>query len=256
MDKEVWDIASKASALISIITVGVTLITYHFKQVSKVKTLQEKITSLENGKILKDGNIVFDEILDNVEMVKAKIIEIINEESCQNKALRIDNYGLDLETIGPMFRYTFASKLSHRDIYYRGLVIHPDDEKIAKVCCGNSNLSQSVVQDAVKILTDIDNSTDSNFSIELYAYDSPPIIHGFVIDDEHLFIGFTHFEAGGLVGGATPYMYIKRDINSAFKQSLFKTYNTWFTHWTKYGEKLVPKMTFNTDSSNMEAVNV
>ena len=241
MDKETWGLLSNISAIISIATLVATVIIFQYRQVRKIHRYETQIQTLEQGKILKEGNIVFDEVLDNVEMAKAKLIDIMKSCSDSSKPFRIDNYGLDLETVSTLFRYTFSHNLANHDIIYRGLVIDPDSDAIAQVCQGKSNLSQSVAENAINILQEVDGSTESNFSIELYSYHHPPTMHGFVINDEHLLMGFTHFEQGGLIGGATPYLYLRRDRSSKFKESLFKTYTSWFNHWTRIGKRIIPQ---------------
>lgn len=60
-----------------------------------------------------------------------------------------------------------------------------------------------------------------------------------MIDNEHLIIGFTSFELNALVGGKAPYLYIKKDKNSVFKEHLFTMYQSWFEHLWDIGKPQV-----------------
>jgi hypothetical protein len=65
-----------------------------------------------------------------------------------------------------------------------------------------------------------------------------PIVHGFLLNNTHLFIGFTVFEESGLAGGNHSYIYINRNKNSKAKlrEDIFKTYLTWFSYLFENGK--------------------
>lgn len=241
MDINLWEILTEFYNVIGpTLVVIFTGIGYFWKQHIKIKELESTISSLENGEVTNNGNLLLSSVISNVEGVKAKIIEIIEKSNTNNTPLRIDNFGLDLETVDSMFRYSFNDKFSAREIIYRGLIIDPNSEQIKSVCKGNSNLSQSVAANIIESLSNQSLKNDPGLNIELVSYSTPPVMHGFLIDEEHLLIGFTHFEAGNLIGGASPYIYVQRDRSSPFKESLFLTYKTWFGYWLKNGRKHIP----------------
>ncbi len=235
-----WNILNKINIMLAVTLPLLTLVFYgllnYWKQYKKIKELKKTISCLENKEILSKGNLLFDAVISNAEEVKSKLLHIIKNNNT-SRTLKIDNFGLDLETVITLFNYTLNSKLMKRDVEYRGLIISPDSEDIKKICNGDSNLCQNTAKKSIEYLRKIKLKSNTNISIELYSYDKPPIIHGFLIDDEYLIIGFTHFESGGLVGGATPYLYIERDKNSQFKEDLFTTYKTWFHFWLVNGTK-------------------
>ncbi len=235
-----WDKLSQLDLVISLIGVVLTIGIFVWSQHAKITSLKKKISDMEDEEISRTGNLAFDGVLPNVEAVKAKILEIIKSSESVGKVLRIDNLGLDLETVGPMFRYTFTDGTTQKDIEYRGLIIDPDCEKMSEACQGGSNLCQTVAQGAIDQANKIVLSGASNPSIKIKSYKQLPITHGFIVDDEHLLLGFTHFENAGIVGGVTPYIYIKRDKNSKFKEGLFKSYRTWFNYLWSQGTLQVP----------------
>ncbi|MGL1957538.1 MAG: hypothetical protein OCD00_09510 [Colwellia sp.] len=248
MEAQIWDILTKVSIGLPILTLVFSGVLIYWKQHKKIKDLKVEVSDLLNKEVKKNGNLLFESVLPNVEAVKGKIIEIINLNSENNSQLRIDNFGLDLETVSSMFKYTLQDQSKSRDIVYRGLIIDPESSVIKSSCGGGSNLCQETAQAAIQTLNKINEATEYSLSIDLNSYDALPVMHGFLIDDEHLIMGFTHFSNGGLVGGSSPYIYVKRDRSSPFKESLFVTYKSWFDYWLKHGTKKVPQ-------SNVEQLN-
>lgn len=253
-----WEKLSQLDLIISLAGVVLTIVIFVWSRQVKIKSLEKKISDMEDEEISRTGNLAFDAILPNIEAVKAKILEIIRSSESVGAVLRIDNLGLDLETLGPMFRYTFNEVSKRKDVRYRGLIISPDCEKMSQACRGGSNLSQKVAKNSIEEANKIANSSGSNLTIQIKSYDQLPVTHGFIVDEEHLLLGFTHFENAGIVGGVTPYIYIKRDKDSRFKEGLFKSYSTWFNYLWSQGTLQVPveKETINTNTEHGKLVNV
>ena len=233
---------AQAELIISCLGIIFAFIAFYWRQHNKIKSLEKKLQDIDSEEVSNTGNLVFDEILPNVDAVKAKILKLIDESKTSHKPLRIDNFGLDLETIGSMFRYTFIKKITKRDVIYRGLIIDPDSKNIEKVCVGKSNLSQNVASNVISQVKKMIRTGESESSIQITSYDQPPVIHGFLIDEEHLLLSFTAFYGKGLIGGSSPYIYIKKDVTSEFKESFFKTYCSWFEFWWENGtQKVMPE---------------
>lgn len=144
-----WDILNKTSIVLAVVLPILSIIFYgiqkYWKQQQKIKELKKIISSLENGEVSKHGNLLFDAVIPNVEAVKSKLLQLIGGDK-DNKTLKIDNFGLDLETVTTLFNYTLNSKSMARDVEYRGLIISPDSEDIKKVCNENSNLCQDTAK--------------------------------------------------------------------------------------------------------------
>ncbi|WP_207060911.1 hypothetical protein [Motiliproteus sp. SC1-56] len=230
-----WEDLGRIDLVISLTGVVLSIAVFFITQQRKIISLSRQLENMESQEVTKNGNLLFDAVLPNVDAAKAKIIEIFESSKESHKPLRIDNFGLDLETIGSMFRYTFKEEITKRETIYRGLVIDYSDPLIESVCKGRSNLCCDTARKAVEAVRSAIDSGETTIDIELHSYNTPPVIHGFLIDDEHLLLGFTHFSGGGLVGGATPYIYIKKDSNSELNKALFLTYKSWFDYWIKNG---------------------
>ncbi len=236
-----WSFLNKFNIVLAITLPILTVIFYaiksYWRKGQEIKRLEKTVASLENKIVSEHDNLLFNSVLNNIEEVKSKLLDLINEGT--NNKLRIDNFGLDFETVVSIFKYTLNSTSMDRDVRYRGLIINPDSKDIEKVCGGGSNLSQNTARDSIQYLKEITLKPNVNISIKVYSYDNPPIIHGFLVDDEHLIIGLTHFDKGGLVGGGTPYLYVKKDKSSDFNMSLFEVYTTWFDYWMANGRQEV-----------------
>lgn len=239
-----WDIFEKISIILAISLPIVSFLAYTWKLKKENSRLKQDILELQKvSSSFSDGENVLDAIMPNAETVKIKILEIIsNSAKSRSGVLRIDNMGLDLETVHTMFSYTFNEKFSGRSIEYRGLIIDPENDRVKQVTNASSNLDIEVASRVINSMKNPSQQISENLrnsDIKITKYPDIPIMHGFLIDDEHLFLGFSHFEQGGLVGGNTPYIYVQRDIKSEFKKELFSMYSTWFDHYWNSGKKCV-----------------
>ena len=226
-----------AGAIFGAVKVGMV----PFRTIKRLKAENEQLSQdkqeLVDGRILSDGLIECDDVIGNVEDVKARLFGVMKDTD--SKTIRVDNFGLDLETVQAMFRYNLKELANEKEVLYRGLIICPDSEAIKLVCKSTGNLCQQTAKDAINFVESQIKSQSVNFDIDLVCYETPPVIHGFLINDEHLFIGFTRFEGGALCGGDSPYLYINRSNTSKFKESLIKTYKTWFEYLHRTGKNRV-----------------
>lgn len=233
-----WDFLDKLSIVVGLLTaiIGIlsTLAIYILNQNKKIKQLEESLRSnqinLINGKL----HACFDDIFSNVNEVKVKIINILKDLN-EHEEISILNLGLDLDTIVSMIKYDFTTK---NEIAYKCLVINPLDPLISLNC--KRNISSKYAAENIKKLKDWFelHGKKKNIKIEIVSYNSLPVIHGFLLNNTHLFLGFTVFEEAGLAGGNYSYIYINKSKknNLKLREDLFKTYATWFTYLFENGK--------------------
>ena len=182
-----WEYIEKASVILAIVIPVFSLLAYMWKLRKQNAEIKKELNSLkeQSGAFLKSEHIL-DAIFPNAEAAKTKILDIIGRDSDRKGGvLRIDNMGLDLETVHAMFRYTFNEKFSGRSINYRGLIVDPENERVKKIANNSSNLDLEI---ATKVIEDLNNPDRTlsehlrNSEISITKYPDFPLIHGFLID--------------------------------------------------------------------------
>jgi hypothetical protein len=248
MPLSTWDLLTDFGTILSVFgplsAAFAAALGFVWRQWWKIGHLEEALQKARNAnRAYVGGQHNIDGIIPNAEAAKAKIMELItNEISVKGRPLRIDNYGLDLETVHSMFRYTFSARLVDSQVFYRGLVIDPDSPYIASVTHKQGNIQTTTARNVLHQLAQSQSSFANEFphlSIEIRSYWFPPVMHGFLIGEEHLIMGMTHFHRGGLMGGENSYVYLRRDASSKFKSDLFLAYESWFGYWWHYGKRQI-----------------
>lgn len=226
------DVLGHIDTIIGLIATAIAVISamslYVIKQHKRIDQLEKRID--DNGINLiknKQGECV-DEIFENVNEVKQKIISIIKDLDGYEE-ISILNLGLDLETIVGMLKYDFNIK---NDMTYKCLVVNPKSSLIIENC--TENISHVYAKTNIEKLKRWfeQHSKNKNIKLKIVSYSSLPTIHGFLVNNTHLFVGFTVFEKNGLAGGNYSYLYINRSKKNKekFRDDIFKTYTTWFNY--------------------------
>lgn len=184
------------------------------------------------------------EVLDNYTILKDKLYHLMDESLKKDKMITILNIGLDLEYMLPdILQYIHDRTPLHRRIRlsYRGLVINPRSELIENLIGDGSNLQAMFVDNALRQLELFKHtfSQNKNISAELSQYDVPLTIHGVMLNDEHLMLGFTELSRDTSVfppifkmhGSAKPYIYMKNDKNVEATKHYFAFFKEWFEYY-------------------------
>jgi hypothetical protein len=79
------------------------------------------------------------------------------------------------------------------------------------------------------------------FSFEMRQYDLPPIFHGLLLNDSHLFLGFTEIHDGKIIGGTKPYLHLWHDDqkDSSLNSHYFRFYKDWFAYYWENSKEVV-----------------
>lgn len=82
-----------------------------------------------------------------------------------------------------------------------------------------------------------------NMRFECRAYSEVPVIHGFQLDGNTLFISACGIRRGGLIGAPNPYFRLERPESAGDDEvgaHLFEVFEGWFEHHWKKGRKIWP----------------
>ena len=172
-----------------------------------------------------------DQLLTNVGMVLNKLEEILMLES-KSGSIQIKNYGLDLETVVPWLLNNVGlnTKLSLTHIDYKGLLINPSSNMIRYMIDEESDLKSVTVASRTEEIKKLDVANLSKMEVELRQYDSPPVIHGFLINEKFLFLSFTEIQKNKIKGGSFPYTFMEYNHSSKLNCHYFNMFKTWFEY--------------------------
>jgi hypothetical protein len=169
---------------------------------------------------------------------------IIDEESIPKGYLELKNFGLDLENVMPWIRQKIMHSIKSKNLVcdLKSLLVNPESIYLKELIDGDSDLLSSTVLSSIEMAKNLTILDDSwKFKLELRQYDLPVIFYGFMLNKEHLFIGFTEIHKGKIKGGITPYIYLNRkvDNDSKFTEHCFRFYNDWFEYYWRNSKKIV-----------------
>ena len=141
------------------------------------------------------------------------------------------------------------SKVSN--INYKVLIINSDSQLIREFCSDRvgvwGNILWTSAEEAMKRLSEyvsveenVHQLNQRNIKFEIRAYSHPPVIHGFLINESHLYFSHTELVKGKLSGGHMPYRYIQYNKSSQLVKQYYNCYNSWFNYYWEHSElKLV-----------------
>lgn len=183
---------------------------------------------------LSTPSLAADHVFENVRQVHNHLTRIMTSELESRHRVRIDNIGLDYEVTGNLVAYELVHSEKYSNVHYRGLVLDPDATEFESIIDGESNLKSSLAREVAANLTTVGRPhegklRDRQATVELRRYGIPLMLHGFLVNGEHLYLGGTEFDSGKLSGGQFPYLYLTLN-ETAIRRHLFAQFQTWFDH--------------------------
>ncbi len=169
-------------------------------------------------------------------VLQNQVLPIIENIIASGESLTFDNFGLDLESAITWLNVRVNSgEFKGVPVSFRCLLVNPESPYLKDLIDGESNVSSDSVHYSISSANKLgNNKTLSQFQLEMRQYDMPPIAHGFIINDTHVFLGFTEVEDGKLKGGIKPYIYLNKQecTSSAIAQHYFTFFRSWFdAYW-------------------------
>lgn len=179
------------------------------------------------------------EVLDGVQEVMEHLQQLIATELSSEDNTELLNLGLDLEVVQTFLLYRLIFRKNVHNLSYRGMLVDTAAELIDPIIDGGSSIHSGTASAVVEKVNNqiIENGAllaQRNISIEIRSYDLPSPVHGFLIGNSHLYLGFTEFSYGKLHGGEFAYFYLRHRKSDEMTAHLFRMYRTWFTyHWNR-----------------------
>ena len=149
-----------------------------------------------------------------------------------------------MESVIPWLNNKIIHPVEFDDVHItmNSLIVNPESIHLKDLVDGDSNITTIAVNSSIASAKKIANQSNlTKFSLVIRQYDCFPIIHGFVINKEHLFLGFTNIENGKLIGGTQPYIHlIKSNSNpSHFTNHYFQFFDDWFKHYWSISNEII-----------------
>jgi hypothetical protein len=175
------------------------------------------------------------EIIDDVTDILGILNPIINEQSSRKGYINIKDFGLDLETVMPWINHeiTRFEKINNIPFDMKALLINPASKYLNQLIDGESDVTSNSITASIAAARHLNRYNLCRVKFELKQYELPVIFHGFMINDEHLFISFTEIIDGKLFGGSKPFIHFKknREPVSSITQHFFNFFNNWFDYY-------------------------
>lgn len=203
-------------------------VSYLFSR-KKTHKIEEELENTKNT-FPKDLEI----INDASDVLNDRLFPIIIEQAKKEKHIKIENFGLDLETVIPWInqKILFSKELENVHFEMKTLIINPESPYIKNYINEASNISSSTIFSSIDTAKNLVHQELYKFKLEMREYDLPPILHGFLLNDEHLFIGFTEIINGKLLGGTKPYLHLSKKAGNI--STVTSHYFSFFKHWFNY----------------------
>jgi hypothetical protein len=183
------------------------------------------------------------EIYDDVNDILIALKPIINEQSEKKGYINIKDFGLDLETVMPWISHeiTRFKKINHIPFNMKTLVINPNSKYLNVLIDGNSDVTSENITASINSARHLNRHNLCRVGFELRQYDLPVIFHGFMVNDEHLFISFTEIIDNKLFGGSKPFIHLKKvgEPVSNITQHFFNFFNDWFDYYWENAKIIV-----------------
>jgi hypothetical protein len=218
--------------------------------------LEKKDQSLENLKQenhlkdleLKRARMVIPkdlEIIEDVDdVLQHHVLKIIRQTAQDNENVLIENFGLDLESVIPWInnKIIHPIEFDNTHVTIRSLIINPESSILKNLIDGESNITTIAVNASIASARKMADSRNiDKFCMIIRQYDYYPLIHGFIINKKHLFLGFTNIENGKLIGGTQPYIHLIKTVNttSHLTNHYFQFFTDWFRLYWEESKEIV-----------------
>jgi hypothetical protein len=169
-------------------------------------------------------------------VLQTHVLPIIRNVVSEGGSIAFENFGLDMESVMTWLREKInKGEFSGVAASFKCLIINPESPYLKELIDNRSNISSDSIKFSIASAKKFADNPDLNkFEFEMRQYDLPPIAHGFIINDTHVFLGFTEIKDGKLIGGIKPYIYLNKQQYESSQIALhyFTFFKSWFNcYW-------------------------
>lgn len=194
-----------------------------------------KTTSVES----KANGVVDTPKLTSVNDVTNHIADSIKNKFEKHEPIEVKNLGLDGELTLKWIQSEIISNPDVSNVDYRCVIINPDSPFILPLIDPDLDLppvefiQSASAREMINKFNAYANNDDlkrRNINLQVRTYDYPPSIHGFSINDNELYFGYTTFKDGKLSGGVDAYEYVLSSDKCKLAKHYWNSFNTWFEY--------------------------
>jgi hypothetical protein len=168
-----------------------------------------------------------------------------------NARTEVRNIALDMEVTWGYVRDHYLNKTSVRGIRWRSLMIDAASPDILQMQSGTVSvgIARSQEQQILQSLPRMSSALRERFvDFEVRAYPSVPVLHGFLIDNDTLFLSFCSVErrttASGevreLIGSPNPYWCFESTSDNPSAAHFIQAFASWFDYLTGISRAVWP----------------
>lgn len=163
------------------------------RDISGIRSRQDEleITSTPSSPVVFDPAAVLTD--PDVHRLPGRMKSVVDKKRAQSKIVRICNLALDMKTTWTYIRDKYIHDRTITDIHWRSLMIDPNSAAIKSL--QSHTVSTATATDKIQRMQQLfpkerANLDDRRIHVKVRAYDSVPIMHGFLVDDDVLFLSF------------------------------------------------------------------
>lgn len=177
-----------------------------------------------------------------VSMVWENVEKLLQKRG--NVPHKIENIALDMEVTWRWIKDHVLDNPDRQDLSLYILFLDYQSEQFAKFESDSVSM-KTAYQREIEIVqyfrSDLSHLHNRNISVSIRAYKELPVVHGFLFNDEHLFISVCGITDGKLVGSPNPYLVYEKPSARArdlMSDHFHKVYRGWFDELWSHSRKI------------------
>jgi hypothetical protein len=178
--------------------------------------------------------------------VREPIEQLISRAQALGQPVHIRNIALDMESTWPLVREMLLSSPVTENITWQSLMIDSTESGIRKVSSDSVSISlaRKIERDIQKYCyKQVTELRKRRIRFEVRAYDDLPTLHGFLFNQQTLFLSCCGIQGGRLKGSPNPYYRLDDARQSAADHAgnhFLTAFHQWFDHRWKKGRRIWP----------------
>lgn len=169
------------------------------------------------------------------------VLDILKTNQKTKKPLIVKNIALDMELTWPFVRDHLILNAGSANVQWHTLMIDSQSPEISKLAGKAVSVKMAANQEGCVLDCKdhlIDAKEKRRVVFECKVYGDPPILHGFLIDNDTLILNMCNL-VGGTLQSASNYIVFKNEPRNEVATDYITVFATWFDHKWKNSPRTV-----------------
>ena len=224
------------------------------RDISGIRSRQDElqITSTPSSPVVFDPAAVLTD--PDVHSLLGRMKSVVGKKRARSKIVRICNLALDMESTWTYIRDKYLDDRTITDIEWRSLMIDPTSAAIKAL--QSHTVSTATATEKIQRMQEFFPKEHANLEgrrihVKVRAYDSVPIMHGFLVDDDVLFLSFCGIRqvpatdnpaisVNELIGSPNAYWQFEKQSADSASGYFISAFASWFEFLWKTGRHIWP----------------